>query len=205
MNKNGLTYTILFSFVITFIFVFLLALANVSTLGIVEENAQVNEYRAILSAFGIEYNPLDNQDIIAKYGQIQKRESPEGPYYEATIDGETAYALPSTGSGLWGTIEVVMGVSGDLTRFTGLTVITHNETPGLGGRITESWFTDQYVGQRIPENGQLGMTSGDGAGDPNKDDDSIDAITGATRTSDSMKAIVASALARMKTIVGGNT
>ena len=205
MNKNGLTYTIIFSFVVTFIFVFLLALANESTISIVEENAKVNEYRAILSALGISYDPGSNQDIIAKYGEIKKIESSDGLYYQATINGETAYALPYAGSGLWGTIELVMGVNEDLSRFTGLTIVTQNETPGLGGRITEAWFTDQYVNQRIPESGVLSLLPGDGAGDPDKENNSIDSITGATRTSDSMKAIVASAVARIRTIVGGNS
>ncbi len=206
MNKNGLVYTIVFSFGITFILVFLLALANESTIEIVEQNERVNEYSAVLNALGIDFDPRSPQDIIAKYGEIERVALDDGSlYYRAQVGGQNLIALPYRGAGIWGTIEIVIGMKADLTRFTGLTIVSHSETPGLGARIEESWFTDQFVNQRIPETGSIDFVRGAGTGDTDKDNTQVDAITGATGTSNSMRRIIASGLDKIRGIVGGNS
>ena len=205
MNKNGLVYTIIFSFIVTFFFVFLLALANVGTIDIVEENEKVNEYQAVLTAMGIEFEAGNNQDILDQYEQISVNGEGESRYYQATVDDQRVYALPYAGPGLWGTIEVVVGLNEDLTRLTGLTIVSHSETPGLGGRIEDDWFKNQFAGQAVPEDGVLTFKAGSGAGDAEPDDNEVDAITGATRTTEGMAAIVAGAVGRIRSILGGNS
>ena len=51
-----------------------------------------------------------------------------------------AYGFPVKGKGLWGTISAFAVVSADLQRMTGIDFTEQSETPGLGARITESWF-----------------------------------------------------------------
>lgn len=204
MNRNGLIYTILFSFVVTFAFVFLLSLANAGTIEIVKENEKVNEYRAVLAALGIEFEAGNNQDIIQKYEQVKIHGSGDNLYYEANLAGETFYALPYSGPGLWGTISAIMGVTSDLSRITGLTLVSHAETPGLGGRIDEPWFAAQFAGQALPESGVLTFKPGVGTGDPDKDDSAVDAITGATRTTEGIASIVQNATLKLRALVGGN-
>jgi Na+-transporting NADH:ubiquinone oxidoreductase subunit C len=211
MNKNGLIYTITFSFLVTFAFVFLLALANEGTKDIVEENTKVADYRAILSALGIDYQEDNNQDILEKYQQVTEWDEDQVTdldgdlVYEAQVDGQTRFALRTRGSGLWGTIELVLGVNQSVTTFSGIEVISHNETPGLGGRIDEPWFKAQFAEQQIPEDGRLVFKQGTGTGDENKTNDSVDAITGASRTSESMDAIINNAVTRMRNILGGRS
>jgi Na+-transporting NADH:ubiquinone oxidoreductase subunit C len=207
MNKDSLIYTIIFSFLVTFLFVFFLALANIGTRDIVEENNQLASARAVLSALGIAYDPADRGDVFAKYNAVEENSSDNMIWYEATVGGETLYALRTNGPGLWGNIEVVIGFNRDVTRFVGLEIIDQNETPGLGGRITEDWFKNQFDGQAIPASvftgGDIQLAPGGSGAADDMDDGQIDAITGATRTSESMRAIVSGAARDMKTIVGG--
>lgn len=209
MNKNSLIYTIIFSFIVTFAFVFLLALANEGTKDIVQQNQRLEANRAVLSALGIDFNPTDRNEVFSRFEEVNELTSEEGlTYYRANVEGETVYALQTNGAGLWGNIELVIGFNEDVTRFKGLEVIDQNETPGLGGRITEDWYSSQFVNQAIPQdvasgNDKLALAAGDGRGDDNKDDAKVDAITGATRTSESMQTIVSRAAAEMNSILGG--
>ncbi len=71
-------------------------------------------------------------------------------------------------------------MTADGRAFTGLAVIEHNETPGLGARIDEPWFWQQVTGKTgglelVPEGTQPART------------DRLDAITGATVTSTAIR------------------
>jgi Na+-transporting NADH:ubiquinone oxidoreductase subunit C len=205
MDKNSLPYTIVFSFVITFLLVFLLALANTSTLEIVEQNQRVRESSAVLNALGVSFNPNSPQEILTQYRTLERSEFNGQIIYKTEVEGNLVYALPFTGSGVWGPIDVVLGFRGDLSRFTGITIVGHSETPGLGARIEESWFREQFVNQRIPETGSIDVVRGSGTGDTNKDNYQIDSITGATGTSNRMRALIANAVDTMRQFVGGNS
>ncbi|MBL7174824.1 MAG: RnfABCDGE type electron transport complex subunit G [Desulfobacteraceae bacterium] len=62
-----------------------------------------------------------------------------------------AIAFEVTGEGYGGSLGIMIGIdlkSGDLT---GLRVITHTETPGLGARVTEPTFYEQFSGLTITD------------------------------------------------------
>jgi len=54
-----------------------------------------------------------------------------------------AMALDGSGKGFNGDIQVMIGIkpSGELT---GISIMKHSETPGIGSRVTEAKFTDQF-------------------------------------------------------------
>jgi Na+-transporting NADH:ubiquinone oxidoreductase subunit C len=79
-------------------------------------------------------------------------------------------------------------VEKDLKTLTGIEFIKQNETPGLGGRITESWFKEQFRGKRWPLSV---VPEGDPAGDQE-----FQAITGATNTTNGIRDILNNRLAR---------
>ena len=207
MNTNSLIYTTIFCFIITFAFVFLLALANVGTEVFVLQNQQIAANMAVLNAMNIDYDPSDRNEIFSKFGNVETKTSNDLVYYQSEVNGETIYALQTEGPGLWGIIEVVIGFNEDISRYTGLEIIDQNETPGLGGRIADPWYKAQFQGQAIPSSIFQGeditlAPTGAGAAE-NKDDNMIDAITGASRTSESMKIIVSRAARDMRSILGG--
>jgi Na+-transporting NADH:ubiquinone oxidoreductase subunit C len=201
MNKHGIIYTILFTFIVSFLFVLVLAFANEGTRAQVAFNQTVSRQRAILNALGIEYAGAD--DVVAKYQSVDEVQQGDVTLYRAEVDGETVYAKEFNGSGLWGTISGIIAVDESMNRTVGLEIISHNETPGLGGRIDEGWFKEQLRGERIV-NGSI-TVAGSGDGDTDHDNGEIDAITGASRTSDSMQVIINAELTALSEALGGNS
>lgn len=107
--------------------------------------------------------------------------------YEENGQAIQGYALPLGGPGFWGPIHGMVGISPDATRILGIAFIKHSETPGLGGRITESWFTDQFKDLPLhPIEGDQNIFyfKPEGTG---KAANELDAITGATNTSSAVE------------------
>lgn len=199
MNKQSTIYSMVFMFIVAFAFVFLLSLTNEATRGMVELNQEVARKRAVLSALGIE--SLTDEEVLSRFEDVEQLDRDDTTIFRATVDGETVYAKQFAGSGLWGTIEGVLGVNGEVSRTVGLEIINHNETPGLGGRITEPWFKEQFAGEQIADDG-IEFTSGDG--DTDHDNSEVDGITGATRTTESMERIVNGEIDRIESLLGGS-
>ena len=74
----------------------------------------------------------------------------------------------------------------------GIEILSHSETPGLGARITESDFTDQFVGLNIDD---ISLT---------QDGGQIDGLTGATISSQAVvDAVRETAMEKVKLIEQG--
>jgi len=80
------------------------------------------------------------------------------------------YAYLAQGKGYGGTIEILVGLE-DETTIKGISIITHSESPGLGSKITNDSYLQQYTGLKI-EDSDMSFNGG-----------KIDAITGATISS----------------------
>ena len=96
------------------------------------------------------------------------------------IDKQTS-VIPMQGNGLWGPIWGYLAISADGKTVVGATFGHKSETPGLGGEITTDKFQGQFKGKQIMDNGSLVPVE-------------FDAITGATKTSDGVKAMIDSTL-----------
>jgi Na+-transporting NADH:ubiquinone oxidoreductase subunit C len=203
MNRQGTVYTIVFSFIVTFAFVFLLALTNQATISRVKLNQEVARQSAILSALGIEYS--SQQDVLQKFKDVKTVKKNGVTLYQTERNGETLYASEFAGGGLWSTIRGVLGVNANMTRILGLEIISQGETPGLGGRIDEPWFKKQFSNEKVINN-QIKLNMHDaGTSDPNHDNGQIDGITGATITSTSIERIVNNELKTLRSALGGNS
>lgn len=201
MKKDSKLYTVVFTFIITFAFVALLALANEGTKEQIARNNELFFRRAVLNAMNI---PFDTQtqayDLFDE--MIHQRETVEGIVFETELDGEKRYAIQFTGNGLWGTITGIVAVNADASRIAGIDFIDQNETPGLGGRIEEPWFKEQFRGEAIPEGRIRMLRSGGRTGDPDPDNAAVDAVTGATQTSDSVERIINTYLQKLRSVLG---
>lgn len=203
MKREGRVYTIIFTFIISFMFVFVLAVANELTKDTVAKNQELFQIKAILSAMGIDYQ--NDDDAFQKYNSLVETETIEDKIiYNANINGEEVYATIFSGSGLWGTITGVLAVNNDVSRIVGIDFISQNETPGLGGRIEEEWFKEQFSGLKLVDN-KIQVVRGEGSGDYNYENGKVDAITGATRTSESIEKIVNDTISELKEILGVNS
>ena len=138
----------------------------------IEKNRAVKLQSSVLGALGIEY---EIESIETTFVQsVQSMASDDLTYYRAN-DGRLA--LPYVGSGLWGPITGILAMTEDLSTIDGITIMHQEETPGLGSRIAEDEYLEQFIDKK-PANG-LKMTQPGRA----SADDEIDSISGATMSS----------------------
>ncbi|SHE90236.1 Na+-transporting NADH:ubiquinone oxidoreductase subunit C [Marinitoga hydrogenitolerans DSM 16785] len=201
--KDSKLYVILFTFIISFIFVFILALANELTKEKVKINEELFQRKAILSAMGIEYK--DDNDAYNIFNEKIKVKKVNGiELYTSNVDGNDVYAVIFVGNGLWSTIRGVLAVDKNLTEIVGIDFITQSETPGLGGRIEEKWFKDQFRFEKIKDGKIHMIIGGIGKGDFDHENGEFEAITGATRTSESVALMLNKYLSILKDLLGGD-
>ena len=181
--KSGYVYTLIFALVLSAVFGAMLAGANAWLRPAIEENELVAEKRSVLDAFGLPATGSD-QEVGERFDNLVQAEEIAGLHgYVWQENGQPAgYALPFAGAGLWGTIRGYLAVSADFSTVLGLTFIEQNETPGLGGRIDEPGFKEQFREFRL--DGQAGFAYGAAGGGQ------LDAITGATQTSNAVLQIL---------------
>ncbi|BDD89298.1 FMN-binding protein [Desulfofustis limnaeus] len=94
-------------------------------------------------------------------------------FFSKQGDDIATLAIEATGKGgFGGDLKLMFGVDLRSGRQTGLEVVSHSETPGLGARIEEVSFRRQWQG--LPTDKTVALT---------KDGGDIDGISGATTTS----------------------
>ncbi|MFA7566122.1 MAG: FMN-binding protein [Alkalispirochaeta sp.] len=201
MNRQSVIYTVIFTFLVSFVFVFILAFANEGTRELVAINQKINRQRAILNAMNVQYS--GDEDVLKKYKDVKEVTRGDVTFYTTSVNGEPVFAKEFNGSGLWGNINGILAVNGDFTRVVGMEIINHNETPGLGGRIDEPWFKEQLRGEKIVDGTVRVGSAGDG--DTDHDNGMIDAVTGASRTSDSVEVILSKELSVISDALGGKS
>ncbi len=98
-------------------------------------------------------------------------------------------AFIAEGGGFGGSIKLMVGLNPEEEVLTGMTVLSHLETPGLGARIEEDWFKEQFKGKSIHDKFVA------------KQD--IDAITGATISSNAVGSIIKNTIEKVYQVYGG--
>jgi Na+-transporting NADH:ubiquinone oxidoreductase subunit C len=117
------------------------------------------------------------------------------PIYVASVDAATYYIVPLRGSGLWDAIWGYIALGEDRNTIKGAVFDHKGETAGLGAEITQQWFMNRFVGEKIfNSSGDLvGISVSKTNNDPNdtdKDDHEVDAISGATITGDGVSDMI---------------
>lgn len=154
---------------------FILSGVRSYTLPIIEEYAELSLKRNILEAAGIkvsEEDDLNRVTAILKENNIEKKEKNGFEYY---LSSDERRIFGFTGRGLWGPIKVVISMNPDGKTIEKLRVVSQEETPGLGGRISEEGFLKKFEKKELPL--QLVLRK-----EPEGKHE-IDAISGATMTS----------------------
>ena len=189
-------FPVLFMIIITVLCISLVSFVHLSTKELVSLNEFLFLRKAVLYAANIPL-PESAQEISNIFEErVQEKTNSSGTIYfqvhSPQGEDETIYVLFQNGAGLWGEITAVIGYKNDLNTVTGIDFVKQNETPGLGARITESWFKEQFRGKKgpfrmVPEGTATGINQ-------------IDAITGASRTSQAVLKMMNTSLENLRTI-----
>lgn len=173
MNLKEILIPTIALFVICLVATALLAFTNSATQDKIAQNAiqTENASRKIVLPSGASFSEVEALDDVSYC--IGSDET----------GNEVGYVFTSGAKGYGGTVSVMVGV--DLEgNITGVEILSHSETPGLGANAVKQDYKDRFVGK----NGTLTVdkTSNEGQ--------NVQAITAATITSKAVVAAVNSAL-----------
>jgi Na+-transporting NADH:ubiquinone oxidoreductase subunit C len=133
---------------------------------------------------------LKQEQEMAKKPGYQRRL----PLFIGEKDGKTYYIVPMRGKGLWDAIWGYIALNKNMV-VQGVFFDHKAETPGLGANITQRYFIDDFKGEHLLDKaGNFnGITVLKGNNDPlNKDktDNEVDALAGATITSNGVTSML---------------
>ena len=94
-------------------------------------------------------------------------------------------AIEKTGSGMWGKIKVLVLFNAEKSQIKAVRILKQNETPGLGSRITEADFYEQFSEMQANKVKLISNPAEPGE---------FDGISGATISSKSVEKIINSAI-----------
>lgn len=136
--------------------------------------------KAVLSSY--DNDPIKDR-IILKIGKDEKGKSAEKIIFPAKKGGKIiGLAYSSAATGYHGPIDVMIGI--DLSgKVSGIRIMTHTETPGLGARIVEPAFTKQFKGFTLSPDLNTAAKGG-----------KINGVSGATHSSEAAVEAVRKAL-----------
>ncbi|MBM4103973.1 MAG: FMN-binding protein [Planctomycetes bacterium] len=174
--KQSRYFAVVYMFVLTAVLSSMLIGLERLTRRQVKTNEQIAFERAVLAVFpqieiksAAEIHPVFTRDFVLS----------DSGAYEYRPSGQLAgYVLPFEGPGFWAPIKGVVGIGMDQKTMTGIRFYEQAETPGLGARIVEPFFYEQFAEKSLTEGSRpvrIRPPSEAGGND-------ISAITGATQT-----------------------
>lgn len=174
-NVNSNNFTIGFAIVSCVAASFLLSSASIGLKDLQDSNVKTDKQRSVLMAAGLIGNDATKQEIASWFeggdgtpaitpkiidqatgkaetdinidAYIKKPAKFPGKslVYECKKPGSESIILPIVGQGLWGPLKGYLALANDGNSVLGICFYYHQETPGLGAEITESWYTEQFV------------------------------------------------------------
>lgn len=213
MKTNSNSYTIVYAAVLVVIVAFLLAFVFQALRPAQEANVALDKQKQILYSLNIrglqdqaaaaKYKEVVTADeVIDANGNVVDKGSKGGTtaafklnsgdfkagklaVYVCSVNGQTKYVIPVYGMGLWGPISGYIALNDDKSTIYGAYFNHESETAGLGAEIKDSQkWQEQFQGKRLFKGADrnaiaISVLKKRDSNDPN----SVDAVTGATLTS----------------------
>lgn len=206
-DKNGNAYIIMYSTVMVVVVAVLLAVAalalkprqDANDLNEKKQNilaslsAQDQSYDEYIDAYVVDKDGkrIDGEDVFALLNDLPGTfEAGKFPVFEAK-DGRVV--IPVTGMGLWGPVWGYVALEKDMDTVSGIIMAHKGETPGLGAEISTAKYQANFVGKTIFDGDKfvsVKLRKG-GAKDLAHE---VDAISGGTKTSDGVTAMLQNSL-----------
>ncbi len=187
MKKTSPAYVLLFMAAVSVVFGVGISAVNYSTRALLEKNELLHRNRVIAAAFMLDVQAATAEAYENAVNEAIEKDSiaAEGRVFEVFRRRGDApqIGFVFSGLGFWDRIEGIVVVSPDLGRIVNIQIMEQKETPGLGARIEEKWFTDQFKGLTIAWDKPADQRIIVGASANPNAQNRVDAITGASQTS----------------------
>ncbi|HHV78551.1 MAG TPA: RnfABCDGE type electron transport complex subunit G [Firmicutes bacterium] len=145
--------------------------------------------RPVIEKRAVEEFNASLRTVVPEAETFEKVQSGGKTYYKAIKGGKQVGAAAVTEARGYGSQPMVIVVGTDNEgKLTGVKVVSHSETPGLGARVDSKAFQDQFIGKTAQDAVSVG-----------KD---INAISGATISSRAFTAAVKAALTELQGVLG---
>ena len=211
-NTNSNTYIIIYSVVMVVVVAVLLSLAALGLAPRQQANMLNEKKTQIVKALGEDPATVSYDSVITKAvildasGAVVSEDVNE--VFAALNDLKGSFAAerfplfvatsgvvaPLYGAGLWGPIWGYIALEGDMNTVKGIVLDHAGETPGLGAEITTPKHQAMYPGKTVYEGDAIvGVTLKKGGADKSNSHE-VDAITGGTKTSDGVTAMISDCL-----------
>lgn len=179
-EKEGMVPALILT-LICVITTLLLAFTNNLTkdkIAVAEEKAAMDQMKALLPQ-AEEFTPMaeDKKTQLLDFANVK----PEDvlAFNEAKASGQTVgYVLTVQTKGYGGQVPIMVGIDSNTNTINGVAILTNEETPGLGKKVENKAFTDQFKGKAADK----AFTLKEAKGSQQK----LDAVTGATISSNSV-------------------
>jgi len=146
---------------------------------------------SILTAAGIAWTQADFREM---FEQRVREQSGDGV---AWFVADSLVIYEFKGRGLWGMIEGIVTVDSSLDHIVSVRILAQEETPGLGDRIKDAEYLVTYRGKTAAEPLELAIRH------KAEGENEVDAITGATLSSQALVKTVSDAAARLRAAAKG--
>ncbi len=218
LNTNSNTYTIVYSMIIVVVVAFLLAFVFQALKSKQDANVALDKKKQILYSLNIrglddakaaeaysktvlsdnvvsldgtiqEFTAKDNESTAFKFNSADYKND-RLALYICDVDGQRKYVIPVYGMGLWGPINGYIALNEDKQTVYGAYFNHEGETAGLGAEIKDdaSWQA-KFVGKKLFAEGNPEIALAVKKKVDNVDTQ-VDAVTGATLTSDGVSAML---------------
>ena len=230
MNRQGNTYTLIYSIVLVAVVGIVLSLVYQALRPSQEENIANDTKRQILAAAriapaeGESISELYNRHIKESYivnsrgekidekkeaftvnvgNQVKEpADKRELPVFVCDTKDGTKYILPVYGAGLWGPIWGYIAFDDNGDTIYGAYFAHQGETPGLGAEIEKPKFSDQFEGKNVfNSEGEFKSIAVLKAGQKAEGMASVDAVSGGTITSQGVQRMLENSLAPYSTFL----
>ena len=230
MKTNSNSYTIIYSAVIVVIVAFLLAFVFQALKPMQDANVALDKKKQILNSLNIRDLSNEEADakykevviadeVIDEKGKIVEAGTQGGEkagfkleskdykagklaLYICKVNGSRKYVIPVYGMGLWGPISGYIALNEDKTTVYGAYFNHESETAGLGAEIKDNVaWQEKFQGKKVFTSGDdktiaLGVEKN--VTDPATQ---VDAVTGATLTSNGVRDMLHEALGKYLTFL----
>lgn len=179
LNTNANGYILLYSVIVVVVAAFLLAFVYQILKPQSDANVEMDKKSQILACLNIRNiekdkiadtysNTIECDEIIDSDANIIKDGKQKDknaflldskdinekslPLYVCSVNGETKYIIPLFGKGLWGPIWGYISLNEDKKTVYGAYFNHESETAGLGAKIVEEDFQNQFCGKKVEDN-----------------------------------------------------